>query len=211
MASRLLKLYIDFKTINIMKGKLRWMLALLVLILGVNACDDDDDDNNNGNGNDHNLSTEDRDFMRDAGLANLAEIQMGQLMLDSADSTNDSTVVAFATRMVGEHTTAWTELQNLADDKDVDLPNEPDQDQQDQMDYLMTLNGHQLDSAYISSQVDAHQATATLFQKAVANNEDDNDVRAYAVKYLPGIQQHLTDAITLRDSIATQTRIRLHQ
>jgi putative membrane protein len=74
------------------------------------------------------------------------------------------------------------------------------------MDYLMTLNGYQLDSAYVQSQVADHQAAVTLFQQA-QNNADDNEVRAYASKYLPHIQEHLTDAIALRDSIQTQTRI----
>jgi putative membrane protein len=194
-----------------MKGKLRWMLVLLVLILGASACDDDDDDNN-GNGNDNELSQEDRDFMRDAALTNLSEIEMGQLVLDSADSVgSDSTVVAFAERMVNEHTTAWNELSDLADDKDVDLPNEPSQAQQEQMDYLMTLNGYQFDSAYVEYQIAGHQAAVTLFQQAAANSEDDDDVRSYATKYLPHIQEHLTDAMSLRDSIVAQPRIRSRQ
>lgn len=192
-----------------MKGKLRWMLALFVLVLGVSACDDDDDDDNgNGNNNTDVLTQLDRDFMRDAALTNLAEIEMGQLVLDSADSVSDSSVVAFAARMVGEHTTAWNELEDLADDKDVDLPDEPGLDHQENMDYLMTLSGHSLDSAYIAMQIEAHQSAVTLFQQAVAYNEGDDDVRTYAAKYLPHIQEHLTDAMSLGDSIGVQTRVR---
>jgi putative membrane protein len=173
-----------------MKNCIGWML--LAAMVAVAACDDDD------NGTD--LSRDDRDFLRSAAYANLAEVEMGQLAEDEA---TDEDVQDFGSHMVMEHTTAWNELEDLAQDEDYNLPENPDDAHQDKLDYLMTLSGYQFDTAYVNSQVKDHQLAITLFTTA-KNNADDDDVRAYATKYLPHLQEHLTTALELQAALTDE-------
>ena len=172
--------------------KLTYGLTFVALLLcGVVACDDDDD-------NESNASKTDREFLQNAGLANLAEVEMGAVAQDSA---SDSDVRDFGSHMVQEHTTAWNDLKNIADNKKVDLPKEPDRTHKMKLESIMMLRGYQFDTAYVNSQVKDHQMAIALFTAAQANANDD-DVRAYAARYLPHLQEHLTNALELQAALA---------
>ena len=68
------------------------------------ACNKDDD-------NDENTNTQDQTFVMQAAMSNRAEVDLGTLA--STKATNSS-VKAFAQMMVTEHSTAQSDLQNVA-------------------------------------------------------------------------------------------------
>jgi putative membrane protein len=162
-----------------------------MLLLASAACDDDDN-------NASNASQNDKNFLRDAAYANLAEIQAGDVAEDSASNQE---VKTFASHMVSEHNTAWNDLKGVANDEDIDLPGEPDQTHKAKLEYLKTLNGYRFDTAYVNSQVKDHKAAIALFTQA-QSNADDGDIRAYATKYLPHLQEHLSNALELQAALA---------
>lgn len=147
------------------------------------ACDDDDNDKNS-----RNLEDADETFVEKAALSNMTEIDFANLALTNAQ--HDS-VRAFAQHMTEEHSTAQNELKTMADKfEDVDWPTEMDQQHQQLKQQLMSLSGYQFDSAYMQSQVNDHQAALNLFNTE-KNNGKNSDVKGYANKYQPHIQDHL--------------------
>ncbi len=169
----------------------KWIYAIALASVIWTACDDDDNDADRAEFNDA-----DETFVEKAAMSNMAEIQMGEL---AATKGADSLVRAFGESMVNDHTTAQDELDDIADDHDdVDWPDDLDQEHQNIMETLMQLEGFRFDSAYIASQVTAHERAVKTFQDG-RDNGSDAEVRSYIDKYLPKIEMHLDKA----DSIET--------
>lgn len=178
----------SIKYLNMKKLKFLKYMILPVILLAF-ACDDDD----NG-GNDD--ATESETFAREAAYSNMAEIEMGELATQYGDT---AFVREFGELMIVEHEKAQDELDSLADELDLDLPNTLKEEHQLLWDSLSILSGHTFDSAYIQSQIRAHTATANMFI-AFIDTSDDVNLKAYANKYLPAVQLHLQKA----DSIANE-------
>ncbi|RFM28820.1 DUF4142 domain-containing protein [Deminuibacter soli] len=133
------------------------------------------------------LSQADRDFMTKAAIANMAEIQAGQLALGQGIS---DTVKTFGQNMVTDHTTCLTELKAIADSMQVTLPSQPDNEHAMVLQTLMQKKGHDFDRAYLMAQLKGHQQAVALF-KTEWNSTTNTRLKAFTAKYLPIIQMHL--------------------
>lgn len=133
-----------------------------------------------------NMTPEDKTFVVDAGMAGLAEVQMGNLALQKASSQD---VKAYAQRMVTDHSTSNAELAQMATTKGLALPTELGGEHKAGLDHLSGLSGAEFDQAYMQHMVADHQKAVTLFQTGTAAT--DSDVKAFASKNLPILQQHL--------------------
>lgn len=119
-----------------------------------------------------------------------AEIMAGQL---AATKGNSSDVRSFGQMMVTEHGQAQSDLQTLASNVGVTLPDSVDAEHQALMARLNALTGYSFDTAYINSQVKDHQKTLTIFQSELTDGRKQ-EVINYASLYLPRIQMHLQKA-----------------
>ncbi|HEY0141579.1 MAG TPA: DUF4142 domain-containing protein [Thermoanaerobaculia bacterium] len=137
-----------------------------------------------------NMSPEDKEFVIKAGQGGLAEVQMGNLALEKASHAD---VKAFAQRMVTDHGTANTELQQLAINKGLSLPTELDAHHKSGLDHLNGLSATEFDKAYMQHMVDDHTKTVADFEKA-SQSASDSDVKGWAAKTLPTLQDHLRQA-----------------
>jgi putative membrane protein len=174
-----------------MKG---WIYALALSMLSIASCDDDDD--NNDNNINHDVDEADAMFAEKAALSNMTEIEFGNLA--TAKGT-DSLVRAYGQMMVTEHTTALNELEDISDDyTNIDWPQSLDSTHQQIKQQLISLNGSEFDSVYISSQINDHQTALTLFQNESTSGKNQQ-LKNYASKYLPHIEEHLDRA----DSMGT--------
>ena len=133
------------------------------------------------------LSAEDQEFVTKAGMGGLAEVQMGNLVQPKAANAD---VKTFAQKMVTDHSAANQELQQLAMAKGVTLPTELAGDHKAALDHLATLSGAALDKAYMQHMVEDHVKDVAEFEKA-STTAQDPDVKAFAAKTLPVLQQHL--------------------
>lgn len=178
------------------KLKFSTLLALLIMIsFGFYSCKDDADD---ADIDTNTASQQDRDFATKASAANQAEIQFGELAVDRA--TNDS-VVAFAERMIEDHTRAQRQLDSIADNSNLTIPDSMDTAHRTLFTALSRLNGFSFDSAYIHNQVIDHQNTRDLLSKQVDDGNLDRLVD-YARKQLPIVTRHHEAALGLRDTLA---------
>jgi putative membrane protein len=135
------------------------------------------------------LSRDDSGFLSQAAQNGHAEVEASKLAMEKA---TDAKVKAFAKQMIDDHTKANKELETLASSKGVELPSGPSLVQQGKSKLMLsTADGADFDRRYAESMgVDAHKDTIELFQKA-AQSAKDAEVKAFAQKTLPKLQEHL--------------------
>lgn len=134
------------------------------------------------------LSNEDRDFVITAAQGGLAEVSMGQIASQKATSAD---VKGFAQRMVTDHGTANQELTQLITNKGLAMPATPKEQSKEAADHLSATNGAEFDKMYMQHMAEDHQKTVADFEKA-SREAQDPEVKAWAAKTLPTLQQHLT-------------------
>jgi putative membrane protein len=128
----------------------------------------------------------DQSFMIDAARGGIAEVELGRMAAQRAAS---EPVRQFAQRMVAEHGAANQELMQLAQRKGVRLPQEMGPQHRAAMDRLATLSGPAFDEAYMAEMLKGHQAGADLFAREAQQGQDP-EVRAWAMKMLPTVHEH---------------------
>jgi len=139
------------------------------------------------------VSSADTDFMRKVAAGGATEVELGKLAATKGASAD---VKSFGSHMVDDHTKAGDELKQLASSKSVSLPDGPDAKQRGQIDAIGKLDGKAFDAAFKQQMVQDHRTTVAAFQKTAAGGHDA-DLKAWAKKTLPTLQEHLKMAQAL--------------
>jgi len=130
----------------------------------------------------------DAKMMRDLAQANLAEIATGKLALEK--SQNDQ-VKAFAQKMIDDHTKSQKQLEELAQQKGVTLPTEPDAKHKASAKMLSALEGDKFDKMYMNQVgVRDHKNTHQMLVKA-EKKAKDQDLQNLAQSTAPIVENHL--------------------
>ena len=137
--------------------------------------------------------TADQTFAVQMAQSGMAEVQMAQLALQKSRNTR---VVAFANRMVRDHTANDQQLQKLAP---FTAQAQLAPANATAMQQMQALNGKAFDRAYAQAQVTAHQQVVALLRAEIANGTDTG-LKQYAQTTLPIIQSHLQMAQQLARS-----------
>jgi putative membrane protein len=148
------------------------------------------------------LDRDDRTFVERAAAGVIVEVEMSKLGQEKASSGQ---VTQFATRMAQVHGKANQELKQLAQAKDVAVPPAPDKWQQNDMDELGKLSGLQFDRQYMARMVLDQQKTVAEFRKA-SQSAKDSEVKAFAAKTLPKLQDHLTQAQSINETVKSASK-----
>lgn len=129
----------------------------------------------------------DADFMKMVATGGHNEMGLSKLALDKnvSGATRD-----FANMMVTDHTKAGNELEPIAKSKNVMLPTEMDAEHMALKTEMEQLSGDQFAQRYAQQMVTDHQKTVDAFQSEIQNGTDA-EVKAFASKVLPTIQEHL--------------------
>jgi putative membrane protein len=143
------------------------------------------------------LAGADKAFVEKAAIGGMAEVQLGNLAQQKAASEE---VKKFAARMVQDHSKANDELKQIASTKGVQLPSALDKKHQSEMERLQRMSGADFDKAYMSHMVDDHKHDVAEFKKE-ANSGRDSDIKGFASKTLPTLEQHLQLAQTTHDAV----------
>ena len=132
----------------------------------------------------------DQKFMKQAAQGGEAEVQLGQLAQQKAQSPD---VKAFGQRMVNDHSKANDELKQVASEKGVTLPSQPDSKDKAEKERLEKMSGAQFDKAYMNYMVAEHKKDVADFQRE-ATHAKDPAVKNFAQTTLPTLQSHLQEA-----------------
>jgi putative membrane protein len=143
------------------------------------------------------LSNSDRKFVEEAAIGGMAEVEMGNLAGQKAGS---DAVKQFGQRMATDHSKANDELKQVASTKGVQVPASLDHKHQRELDKLSKKSGADFDKAYMSLMVDDHKKDVAEFRKE-AGSAKDPDVKSFASKTLPTLQEHLQLAQTTNDEV----------
>jgi putative membrane protein len=143
-------------------------------------------------------SDPDQQFVYNTYSNGLAEIELGKLAQQKASSAD---VKKFADRLVTDHGRFNDELKPLATKKNITLPTEVDAKHKATYERLNKLSGTAFDRAFMPDMVTAHRSAVDSFKKASTGK--DADIKAWASKTLPTIEEHLKAAQSVNTAVGT--------
>jgi len=147
------------------------------------------------------LNAEEKAFFVSAAQANLAEIALGRM---AADKATNAAVKKFAAQMVNDHGRANEELKQLALKKGVALPAVVNKEQAKSADALPKKVGRDFDASYMAEMIRGHETVVKNFESA-STSTNDPDLKAWIVKTLPTLQNHLTMAKNVEAGLSRPT------
>ena len=172
-----------------MRRKILTGLGMTTLIVGIAAAQ--------SRQSAYRMMAPDSGFMTKAAQGGIAEVEMGRLALQHASNEK---VKQFGQRMVDDHSNANDQLKQLASQKGVTLPTEVNAKQKSTINKLSQLSGSEFDRAYMADMVKDHHEDVAEFQHE-ANSGKDSDVKTFAGKVLPTLQDHLRMAEDARGQL----------
>ena len=145
------------------------------------------------------LGEQDQTFLKEIAQSGQAEVQMGRL---AAQKGQSQAVRQFGQKLVQDHSKVNQELKLLASQKGVTLPSDIPIEQQSMLSHLQSLEGAEFDQTFKKHAIEGHEKSIRKFQAALQSA--DADVKAFAQKTLPTLQQHLKMAQDLPIDEQTQ-------
>ena len=136
----------------------------------------------------------DRIFVHAAAIGGMAEVQLGDLAQQKAQS---EAVKDFGRRMVEDHGKANEQLISIAKEVGIPVPDELDQEHKAMRDRLQAMTGAEFDLAYIEGQVADHQKTTQLLEHEIGSGQQV-DLKNFAAATLPVVIAHLRTAQELQ-------------
>jgi putative membrane protein len=140
------------------------------------------------------VSKGDRSFIMDAANDGLAEVELGKIAQQNAASEE---VKKFGQRMADDHSKANKELEPIAAKLGVTLPTAPSGKHAHMVKELSKKQGAKFDREYAEDMVKDHKKAVKLFEKQ-SQKADAEELRQFAAKTLPTLQEHLKMAEDLR-------------
>jgi putative membrane protein len=136
---------------------------------------------------DAQVGVADQVFAMMAAEGGMTEVQLAKLATERSASPE---VKQLAQRLVQDHTKANQELQMIADKKDISVPKEVDDTHEDVVKLFSRLEGAQFDREFLNYQVMHHEKDTAGFA-VQAKDGQDPELKAFAAKQLPVLQEHL--------------------
>lgn len=127
------------------------------------------------------------DFTKEAAQGSMMEVELGNLAIKNGQS---QAVKDFGKMMVEDHSEINSQLKEIAQKKNIQLPSSISDDQQKDVDRLSKETGKTFDDDYISLMRKDHKGDIDDFQDA-DNKISDADYKNFIAKTLPVLQKHL--------------------
>jgi putative membrane protein len=134
------------------------------------------------------LSEADQEFVQKAAQGGHAEVEMGK----TAAKSENPAISAFGKQMIADHGKMNQELASVAKAKGIEPPSQADLASQAKGLATSALPGATFDRQYVSSQLDDHRETLTLFEQEARSGQDP-ELKALAEKGIPVIQKHIAE------------------
>jgi putative membrane protein len=146
------------------------------------------------------LAEKDYRFLEKAARGGMEEVQLGELAKQKG--VNEA-VRSFGDRMVTDHGKANDELKKLAAQKGATWPTVMSHGGQSAIDKLQKATGTDFDKTYAKDMAKDHRTDVKEFQNA-AKDLTDPDLRAWAQKTLPVLEQHLGMAENMETTVKNE-------
>jgi|SRR5690606_20496671 len=134
------------------------------------------------------LSADEQKMLIKLAQGNMAEVATAELAQTKSAKPE---VLTFAKKMIDDHSKALKDIQQLADDKKVELPKAADAKHADALKKMNALSPAEFDRQYMSKAgVEDHKETLKLL-KDIQSKAKDADFKALAKKMEPTVKGHL--------------------
>ncbi|BCS52709.1 DUF4142 domain-containing protein [Geobacter sp. SVR] len=147
------------------------------------------------------MAAADKKFIKEAASGGMLEVQLGEIAQTKAQSQQ---VKDFGSKMVTDHGKANDELKQLAQQKQIDLPSRLESKHKSMLDKLQKLSGADFDKQYMKMMVKDHVKDVKDFKDATQKVKDP-DLKAWAGKTLPVLEQHLQLARDTAAKVGAET------
>lgn len=140
-----------------------------------------------------------KDFVEKAAISGIFEVESSKLALQKSQNAE---VKTFAQTMVDDHMKANNELKAAIDASKagVAVPTALDDKHAKLLKDLNKKSGKDFDKAYAEAQEDAHDDAVDLFED-YAKDGKNAELKAFAGKTLPTLEQHEEHADDLKDKV----------
>ena len=138
-------------------------------------------------------------FVMKVAKGGMAEVELGKL---AAEKGSNDAVKKFGQRMADDHGKANDELATLAKSKNITMPTEIGPAEKALRDRLTKLSGPAFDQAYMKAMVSDHVKDIAEFRTESRSGKDP-DVKAWATKTLPTLEEHLKLARDANGAVGT--------
>ena len=138
------------------------------------------------------------DFAGQAAIGGMFEIETGKLV----EEKSSPNISRLAGPLAKDHASMLAELKALVQSGKVraEIPTSLDAGLQRNFDKMKALKGGAFDKSYFDIQVSVQQEHVTVFER-YAKGGDNVDLKGFAAKYLPRLQQHLKAVRDTREVI----------
>lgn len=136
------------------------------------------------------ISRADREFLKEAAQLGQAEVALAKVAQEKASNPE---IKRLAQDLVSGHTKANQELSQLALNKGVDIATQPSAMARGRIQGIEKAQGERFDKEFQDQVIKDHRHSIAIFEKA-AKSSSDPDVKAWAQKMIPALEQHLAMA-----------------
>lgn len=140
---------------------------------------------------------DDSDFVVEAASGSMMEVELGQLAAQKASSQE---VKNFAQKMVNDHSKANERLRQIAQQKNIALPEGLADEHKKHVDDLREKSGHEFDKDYMDLMVEDHEEDVEKFEEA-SEDLNDSDLRSWVNETLPTLRQHKEEAKQIHERL----------
>ena len=140
---------------------------------------------------------DDSKFVVDAANGGMTEVELSKLAQQKAGNAKAK---EYADMMVMDHSKANEELMALAKTKNITLPDSLNEESKTKWADLAKTTGKDFDKAYVSTMVDEHKKTVSMFEDA-SKNLKDAELKAFVDKTLPVLKGHLAKITAISDGM----------
>jgi putative membrane protein len=170
--------------VTTMRSKLQSIagaVAALVLVLGGMSV---------ARGQQNAPASADQKFVESAAKGGMLEVALAN---QAASKSNNADVKNFANHLIQDHSKGNQELAQLAQKDGLPMPSAMGSDEEKKLQKFSSLNGQDFDRAFIRHEIKDHKQDIKEFSKE-AKNGTNPDLKDYASKTVPQLQQHLSMA-----------------
>jgi putative membrane protein len=143
----------------------------------------------------------DLEFILEAAQGGMAEVELGKV---AAQQGTNEEVKKFGQQMVSDHSKGEEELKALAQRCGITLPSDLDSKDKALVTRLSKLHGASFDRAYMRNMVADHKEDVAAFKREATSGKDP-EVKAWAAKMLPTLEEHLKEAQAMNKTAATKS------
>ncbi|MFI7574119.1 DUF4142 domain-containing protein [Micromonospora sp. NPDC049497] len=142
-------------------------------------------------------SEQDTQYLQAVHQVNLFEITAGDLAQQKGESQG---VKDLGERFKTDHTQLDQSVQEVADNLDVELPDEPNQEQQGVLDQLNNVSGQEFDRLWVTKELAGHVQSIQATQTEISQGSEQSVVQL-AQTALPTLQAHYDALVELAQQL----------